>query len=82
MVKVFFFGGHEGIQPEDAVEMREWSKEAAEELITAAMGPDWADEIETDSNGPMRDTIFIVSDNLITAVEDSVEGGMLYIVRV
>lgn len=88
-INVHVFSGGEYVDDDCINSMKEWSVPAATKLLTKIMGKDWAKSdcsdmfTDEDGNQPIQlsETVTIVSDNLITAVEDADEGGMLYIVR-
>ena len=85
-VKAYIFGGHEGVDKDNIVELDNWTEEAiVEKLCTLYMTYDRNESLDGmfGDGGPthVRDTVYLLDMNLAQAVECPCDGGMIYIVR-
>lgn len=85
MIKVLVFVGGELVsEQENEASMAEWSRDELLRVIGEFLGDDWADDNvggavpEGQSCG---ETLEIINNNFAQAVECSVDGGMVYVVR-
>ena len=85
-IPVHVFEGGECVSDDNLNEIDSWSMEAAIKLIREHLGDDWPDRdcsdmFEGGEGMTLKDTVEVVSPNLIQAVKCAEDGGQYYIVR-
>jgi hypothetical protein len=85
MIQVHVFHGGESVGSENVHLLEEWTEDAVNFLLQGIYD-DWKNNEDCsdmfESPTKIRDTLDVVSDNLMQGVYEAVDGGQVYVVRI